>query len=299
MFVLVPGDYLDARPAHYPPSSLLDPAYPLHHQLLTTYFEVIHTSYPLLDPSRFTKGNEIDLPLLAAMYGLSIPFCPAAKDTTPAPLQDYVSRALSTECRAPRLETIETALLFIQRYPEAHRTPPLPGLCPEIGTLVGMAHDLGLNIDPSGWNLPPTDRSRRKRLWWLVYIVDKWAALGLGRPSYIHDDGFTVPLPNLEDLPATMITGAVLPRTSSRMFVAMAALTQILSAVLSTFYATKPAENLGASTAGEIGRLGAYFDMQLANFHTRHLADLLRVNDIFLDPTGVFMIQAVDKPLRS
>lgn len=290
MFVLVPEDYLNARLAHYPPSSLLDPAYPLHHELLTTYFEVIHTSYPLLDPSRFTKGNEIDLPLLAAMYGLAIPFCPAAKDIALAPLQDYVSRALSTDSRAPRLEIIETALLFIQRHPETHRTPPLPGIYPEIGTLVGMSHDLGLNVDPSNWDMSPVDRGRRKRLWWSVYITDKWAALGLGRPCYIHEDGSTVPLPVAEDLPATMITGTVLPHTCSRMFVAFAALSQILSAVLSTFYTTKPAETLGASTTEEIERLGAYFDMQLANFQTRYLSELLRVNDIFLDPTGTVFL---------
>ncbi|EME44715.1 hypothetical protein DOTSEDRAFT_53722 [Dothistroma septosporum NZE10] len=290
MFVLVPEHYLSARPAHYPSSDLLDTVYPLHHELLTTYFEVIHTSYPILDPSRFTKGNEIDLPLLAAMYGLSMPFCPAAKDTIQNPLHDYVSRALSTESRAPHLETIETALLFIQRHPEAHRTPPLPGVYPDIGALVGMSHDLGLNVDPSGWNLPPLDRSRRKRLWWSTYIVDKWAAFGLGRPSFIHDDGFTVPLPTPEDLPATMITGTFLPCTCSRMFVAMAALTQILSTILSTFYTTKSVEKLGAATAEEIGRLGAYFDMQLANFRARYLSELLRVSDIFLDSTGTLFL---------
>lgn len=286
-FTLIPENHLDARPAHYPPVSLLEPSYPLHHELLTAYFEAIHTSYPLLDPTRFIKGNKIDLPLLGAMYALARPFCPAATDLPFAPIHSFVFQALPVETRTPRLETIEAALLFLQRHTQIHRAPTMPGLYAEIGSLVGTAHDAGLHNDPSSWDLSPSDRSRRKRLWWAVYISDKWAALGLGRPSYIHEDNCNVPLLREDDVPAATIGGGLLAKTSVKMFVAMARLSQILSAVLTTFYTLKAAEQISRATTADVLNVKNYFEQQLKEFHTRYLIPLTNVTDVFLDHTGM------------
>lgn len=48
---------------------------PYEDKLLRTYFEVIHTSYPLLDPTRFTDPPTAGDPLTAVMYSLASPFC--------------------------------------------------------------------------------------------------------------------------------------------------------------------------------------------------------------------------------
>ncbi|EME83990.1 uncharacterized protein MYCFIDRAFT_173052 [Pseudocercospora fijiensis CIRAD86] len=279
IFTLVPETHLDARPAHYPPSSLLDAAYPLHHELLSTYFEVVHTSFPLLDPSRFVKGNKIDLPLLGAMYSLSKPYCSAASDLPYQPLHSFVFQALPIEARTPRLDSIEARLLFLQRHTQIHRAPTTPGLYAEIGELVGMCHDAGLNVDPSKWDISAADRSRRKRLWWALYIFDKWAALGLGRPSYIHADDSNVAVLGIEDIPSSTVGKHSLPRTSAHMFVAMAALSQILSAILTTFYTLKAADNMARVTAADVANMKSYFEQQLNDFHARYLVALQNVVD--------------------
>ncbi|CAK4008924.1 transcriptional regulatory [Lecanosticta acicola] len=290
IFTLVPDSHLDARPPHYPDSSLLDEAYPLHHELLTTYFDVIHTSYPLLDPTRFVKGNKIDLPLLAAMYSLSLPYCPAARDLSYGAINSFAFQALPIESRMPRLETIEASLLFLQRHTQIHRAPTTPGLYAELGALVGISHDAGLNIDPSSWDLSTADRSRRKRLWYAVFIADKWSALGLGRPSYIHDDECNVPLLTVDDIPAETVGKDGLPRTSSQMFVAIAALTQILSAILTTFYTLKGAEHSALSTVEELARVKGFFELQLHDFQARYMAPFANITDVFLDPTGTLFL---------
>jgi hypothetical protein len=41
--------------------------------------------------------------------------------------------------------------------------------------LVGLCHDLGLHLDSSSWPIPPGDKRRRKRLWWALYMQDKWS----------------------------------------------------------------------------------------------------------------------------
>ncbi len=40
--------------------------------------------------------------------------------------------------------------------------------------IVGMSHDLGLNVDPINWTILDTEKRRRRRLWWGVYMLDKW-----------------------------------------------------------------------------------------------------------------------------
>lgn len=289
-FTLVPDSHLDCRPPHYPPSTLLDEAYPLHHDLLTAYFDVIHTSFPLLEPARFTKGNKIDLPLLAAMYSLALPFCPAARNLSYVNINSFIFQALPIETRTPRLETIEASLLFLQRHTQIHRAPITPGLYPEIGSIIGMAYEAGLNIDPSNWDLSQADRSRRKRLWWALFIFDKWSALGVGRPSYISDDDTTVPLPNIDDISPTNVGREPLPHVCAQMFVAMAALSQILSSILSTFYTLKGAENMSSSTVEEVERIRSYFELQLANFHSAYLTSLSQHSGILLDATGTLWL---------
>ncbi|KUJ15379.1 uncharacterized protein LY89DRAFT_670856 [Mollisia scopiformis] len=236
-FTVVPDSHLDARPDYYPTTDTEAIVKPHGEDLLRTYFEVIHVSYPLLDPLRFGAEPSTGDPLLAIMYNLAAPFC---QDTPPvfALLSDFVHQALPIEKRHPRLETIEAALLHLQRHTIIHRSPTLPGLWSDIGTIVGMAHDLGLNLDPTTWSLSPSDLNRRVRIWWALYIQDKWSALGLGRPSYLSDDHCSVPLPTVSNFSPTDAGQPALQ------FIAMAHLTVILSDLLNTFYTLKSMERV-------------------------------------------------------
>lgn len=101
---------------------------------MQSYFEVIHSSYPLLDPTRF-NGQEVHGPLLAVMYGLALPFSPAVTALKATDLTSFIFQALPIEARTPRLETLEAALLFLQRHTALHRVPTTPGLWPEIGSV--------------------------------------------------------------------------------------------------------------------------------------------------------------------
>lgn len=43
-----------------------------------------------------------------------------------------------------------------------------------VGTAVALSNALGLNRDPSNWNIRPMEKSFRIRIWWLVIIHDRW-----------------------------------------------------------------------------------------------------------------------------
>lgn len=253
---------------------------------MATYFEVIHPSYPLLDPSRFIKGNKIDLPLLASMYQVALPFCAATRGMSPGDIKAFLFQALPVEARSPRLETIEAALLIQQRHTTIQRTPSPPGIYPELGLTVGMCHDAGLNVDPTKWCLSEADKKRRKRLWWAVYINDTWAALNLGRPSYIHDDDCNVPLLTQDDVAPRTVSGGLLPTTSSRVFVAMTALSRILSTLLSTFYTLRAASYIEQLSEDDLLRWKDYFEGLFATFYAEHVMPLAPVQGVLLDPAG-------------
>lgn len=89
---VVPDSHLDARPDYYPTTDTEAIVRPHGEELLKTYFDVVHVSYPLLDPSRFNSEPKTGDPLLAIMYNLASPFC---QDTVPCfkGLSDFVHQA--------------------------------------------------------------------------------------------------------------------------------------------------------------------------------------------------------------
>lgn len=196
---------------------------------------------------------------------------------------------LPIERRHPRLETIEACLLFLQRHNTIHRAPTLPGLWGDIGAVVGMAHDLGLNVDPSAWSLPPSDANRRLRIWWALYIQDKWSALGLGRPSYLNDEHSNVPMLTLDNFSHTGLNNEPIGLTPALQFVAMANLTTILSDLLSTFYTLKAIDRVNLLPIEVLYSVMDDFQARIHAFHEEHLCQLYNVNTL-LDSSGTVIL---------
>lgn len=73
---MVPDSHLDARPDYYPPNDTEFMVRPHSNRLLRSYFETVHTSFPLLDPSRFAGKPKNGDPLVAVMYAMASPLCP-------------------------------------------------------------------------------------------------------------------------------------------------------------------------------------------------------------------------------
>lgn len=178
------------------------------------------------------------------------------------------------ERRHPRLETLEASLLHLHRSPAMQQSPVLPSLNPDVGSLVGLTHDLGLNLSPLSWNLSQSDCNRRIRIWWCVYITDKWIALGLGRPSYLNDENSNVPLPTISNFSHTGFKGENIGIGPALQFITMVHLTTILSDILTTFYTLKSHDILRALPPSTIFSLLDTFQSRLHAFHETHLIPL-------------------------
>ena len=44
-----------------------------------------------------------------------------------------------------------------------------------MGMAVSLSHALGLNRDPSGWDISPAEKAFRVRVWWLVVVQERWS----------------------------------------------------------------------------------------------------------------------------
>ncbi|KAL2068896.1 hypothetical protein VTL71DRAFT_15234 [Oculimacula yallundae] len=276
-FTVVPDTHLDARPDYYPMSDTESVVMPHANELLHTYFDVVHQSYPLLDPARFSSPPRTGDPLLAVIYNISAPFCPSSPPHFSA-LTTFVQQALPIEHQHPRLETLEASLLHLQRNTSNSSLPIIPGLSSSIGSLVGIAHDLGLNNDPSSWSLSPSDSNRRIRIWWALYIQDKWSALGLGRPSHLNDEHSNVPLPTISNFSHTGLANTPLTLAPALQFIAMAHLSSILSDLLNTFYTQKAAERIKLLPIEMLFSIFDGFQARLRTFRDAHLCPLCSGN---------------------
>jgi hypothetical protein len=150
--------------------------------------------------------DNIPCHLLAAIYGISIPFARndehliVAEVTGNLP-QDQIWRivyeSLQEELHRPHLSTLQAGLLYLHKQTSLDGTEQL--LAPVaafkwtwLGSLVGLAHNLGLHMDTRMCAVPSEELRVRRHLWWALYIEDKMLSLLMGRPPYIHSDEWDV-----------------------------------------------------------------------------------------------------------
>lgn len=154
--------------------------------------------------------DSIPTSVLAAMYGLAMPF--ALNDEllavvnafeTPPLLQLWtlVHSLIQADIHRPSLSTVQAALLFLHKDSNSHTASNSSGgndlsssafLWSFIGSTVGMAHSLGLQFECQMFGIPNADKRLRRRLWWALYIEEKWQSLLMGRPPYIRADEWDV-----------------------------------------------------------------------------------------------------------
>ena len=152
-----------------------------------------------------------------------------------------------------------------------------------------MAHDLGLNVDPSAWSLSPSDANRRLRIWWALYIQDKWSALGLGRPSYLNEEHGNVPILTLDNFSHVGLNNEPIGFMPALQFVAMANLTTILSDLLSTFYTLKAMDRVKLLPIEVLYSIMDDFQTRIHAFYEEHLYQLYNVNTL-LDSSGTVIL---------
>lgn len=110
-----------------------------------------------------------------------------------------------------------------------------------ISAAARMGHALGFHRWLDGFGLSQSELEQRRRVFWIIYTVEKSMCFRIGRPSSINDEDIGVPLPR-EDMDAEEGMGIHVPSIPGRKyypFRAACAIALIESRVYSELYSAR------------------------------------------------------------
>ncbi|KAI8376287.1 fungal-specific transcription factor domain-containing protein [Radiomyces spectabilis] len=184
-------------------------------RLMKVYFAYIHPGLPVVNKALFLKqyrgeiGDYPSAPLLNAIYGAAVRYIDTCHlfggkvnaDGTnwdiPKGWSEQLFDNLLTYVKgrySPCIATIQ-ALVIGQNH-RASLDEKLNSGWLLNAAAIRMAQDLGLHRSSATWDIPESEKETRKRVWWSVYIMDKWSAAATGRPQTVFDEDCDENYPN-------------------------------------------------------------------------------------------------------
>ncbi|GAA5805936.1 hypothetical protein HPULCUR_011462 [Helicostylum pulchrum] len=180
--------------------------------LLKIYFAYIHSGLPVVNKQLFLKqyrgetGEYPSAPLLNAIYGAAVRYMETCdmngdKISLDIEMQEGWSERLFENLitfvkgkYSPCISTVQ-ALVIGQNHRASLDEKMASGWLLN-SAAIRMAQDLGLHRSSECWDIPDSEKETRKRVWWSVYIMDKWSAASTGRPQTIFDEDCDESYPN-------------------------------------------------------------------------------------------------------
>lgn len=194
-----------------PSEPLIEELLPFTSRLYQLFDKFVYPVFPLPVKSDWKGGiSTLAAAVCATALGWRshdaiLPWAPfdvasAVVTETPAPdanrLYKYAWLSISREMHAPSYDTIQAALLLIERR------IPLTDLCDSPfnsclqACVTSMAFSLGLHRNPDTWEtLSEPQKQKRKMLWWLVFVEDRWVSAAAGKPVTIREGDYDVVRP--------------------------------------------------------------------------------------------------------
>ncbi|EPS29190.1 hypothetical protein PDE_04139 [Penicillium oxalicum 114-2] len=182
-------------------------------KLLETYFRRLHLRYPFLDRSQIWSSHEDRWRLAkikredltqsdrAAIFKLNMAYAIGAtmlqlteKYAYTAPEKFYAAalQHAPSMCEARSIENIEAMVLLVIYH---LRTASSHGMWYMIGLAMRTAIDLGLHRKANEANMDLYTAQLRRRLFWVIYYLERVVAMSLGRPFSISDRHIDLDLP--------------------------------------------------------------------------------------------------------
>ncbi|KAI8584047.1 hypothetical protein K450DRAFT_66048 [Umbelopsis ramanniana AG] len=218
--------------------------------LVDSYFSGAHQLLPIIDKKTFMeefKKHKDGEPLFstALLYSvcsvgcrllyISDPIfqkCKMSKDQLLLMVMDKATAAVSRNYLNTKMEIIQ-ALVLLASQPNFAANAYTAWMFSGMG--VRMAQDLGLHRNIPTWKMNERESEQRKRIWFSVYIVDRWCCAAVGRPLAISEADCDIELPEL-------IQEDAFDNTTTRhqkLFRYMISLSTILGYILRQLYSPK------------------------------------------------------------
>ncbi|KIX92362.1 uncharacterized protein Z520_11970 [Fonsecaea multimorphosa CBS 102226] len=179
-------------------------------RLVKLFFRYIYPYFPILSKTRLlyplaelpSRLKTLPLSLKAAIYASALAFFTyddvlATTIVHSPPSSQRLYRiawvAVTHEVHTPHLSTLQSCLLLLQRVNDDRYVMDTVFRWSLLGWTVALAQTFGLSTDCLDWTgLPEWEKRLRRRLWWAIFVMDKWAFMSAGLTSHIHDDNYDV-----------------------------------------------------------------------------------------------------------
>lgn len=176
-------------------------------EFYTRYFANIHPVLPVVNKAKFLEQyrDQSDTyppaDLLNAMLGAAARFveCDSLNRSSKSPdsiwdvsvgwSDQFFEQAerIITQCNPhPTISKVQAIILIHNHRGSMDSKSSACWMLGGIG--VRMAQCLGLNKDCEEWDIPESEKQTRKRIWWSLYIADRFHSASLGRPLSIRDE---------------------------------------------------------------------------------------------------------------
>ncbi|KAI1751510.1 fungal-specific transcription factor domain-containing protein [Xylaria castorea] len=222
--------------------------------LVDVYFSKVHQCFPVLDERTFklqytTEKEKISPVLLTSLYAQSIVYWRNSPSTSTQRYPDLrfiwnkANETLNSELYAsPGLSAIAAILLNVSGRP----LTAMIGNGVLLGSAISLAHSLGLNRNCLDWNITPSEKLLRTRLWWAIVVCDKWFSVTHGTPQQLRASQHDVP-PSALTIAAN--NGKITPDSGIHStFEALAKLSEVLETYLDHVFNLYQAPSNGNGT---------------------------------------------------
>ncbi|CAO3627843.1 unnamed protein product [Cunninghamella echinulata] len=180
-------------------------------ELLKIYFAYVHPLFPVVNKSEFLQqyrqqvGKLPSPPLLCAMYGTATRFIECCKairnqDLITGHVQGHSSEVWFNQHMSyvkcsfdPSLPIIQSILITMHYHAGSEKKWSNAWMLNSVA--IRMAQDIGLHRSLNSGNLPEKEMETRKRVWGLLYSVDRWFSAGTGRPLTAFDEDCDASIP--------------------------------------------------------------------------------------------------------
>jgi hypothetical protein len=181
---------------------------PSNNILLFRYFANIHPVLPVVNKMRFLQQyrDQADTypppDLLNAMFGAAARFveCDSlkrsnsrtAENTWDVPLGwsdqffEQAEKIISQSASTTTISKVQAIILVHNHQGSMDSKSSAFWMLGGVG--IRIAQSLGLNRDCEEWDIPESEKQTRKRIWWSLYIADRFHSASLGRPLSIRDE---------------------------------------------------------------------------------------------------------------
>jgi hypothetical protein len=182
-------------------------------RLVRLYFKYVYPYWPVLSRTMMLSSDltlaenvaNLPLSLKAALYAAGLPFMVFddvlatqldLQKLSASRLHRICWLAITHEIHNPHLSTVQSCLLLLQRANDDRYVMDSPFRWSLLAWTVSLAQGLGLSTDCSDWlGIPVWEKRLRRRLWWAVFVMDKWCFPSAGLATHIkREDYDTLPL---------------------------------------------------------------------------------------------------------